>query len=313
MFPESPKEINEQEKTIEKSLSTLKSEIDKPWQVKYLKESKDKKYNIYGYKLVQWGTKWWIKNQYIKQIWTRIEWTKFTDANGNEIKKDKFIAWEIVFLRVPKKEKNESQKTPWKFEYVRNTKDKDNRNWKVYRYTFSEWGTLWWVSNKRDAKMWISLAEVQPYKFCDANWNELKKKRFNKWETVYIKIANADIIDPTPEMSKEEIMKISDNDLIELNNYYHNNRYKIWHKDKLWHFIKLNNKKLYLEYSNPQHNWSYIYLGWWDGLRTISIYRKTWNKYQWIYYDTDSSTNVYRWELKYNSWWWAVPINWRNY
>lgn len=314
MFPENPKEIIDKSKeTTKKDLSKLKSEVDQPWQMKFLRESNNKKYDIYGYKLVQWWTKWWIKNKYIEQIWPWVEWTQFTDAGWNEIKKDKFVAWEIVYLRVPKKEKNEYNHTPWKFEYIRNTKDNENRNWKVYSYTFSQWGNLHWVSDKRKSQMWSDLNEIQPYKFCDEIWNTIKKywKHFNKWETIYLRIPNTDIIDPTPEMSKEEIMKISDNDLIELDYYYHRNRDKLYHKDKLWNFLKLNNKKIYWNiYDNnkPQRDWAYINIAWSSEYRTIAIYRKTWNKLQWVFYNNcDEVQGVYRWELKWLNSEWAIP------
>jgi hypothetical protein len=44
---------NQNEDLLQESLHELKNQIDKPLQVKYLRESKDGKYKIYSYKLVQ--------------------------------------------------------------------------------------------------------------------------------------------------------------------------------------------------------------------------------------------------------------------
>ena len=102
MSIEAINELNENLKAVTK----LKKEVeqkDKPWVVNYIGESRDKNFNIYRYKVATWGTKWWIKNRYINQIWSWVEWTQFSDVNWYPLNKNWFKAWEVVYLRVPKK------------------------------------------------------------------------------------------------------------------------------------------------------------------------------------------------------------------
>ena len=187
---------DQNENSIQESLMELKEDINNPWHVTYLRESNDWKYNIYSYELVQWGNKWWIKNKYINQIWPWVEWTLFTDAWWREINKNRFNAWEIVYLKVPKnKNQNESRNIPWKVEFVGNKKDKENKERKVYSYTLVQWGNMFWVADKFSSQLWfnISLYDDEIYKFFDKNgnriynwteWNTINH-RFNRWETVY--------------------------------------------------------------------------------------------------------------------------------
>ena len=299
---------NQNENLTQKDLLSLKETLEqknKPWVVNYLRESKDGKYNIYSYILAQWWTKWWIKNKYINQIWQWIEWTQFTDANWNEIKKDKFNAWERVFLRVPKKKETINQKerknTPWKIEYIWNKKDKQNRNWKFYSYTFAQWWNIWGAMNKFDSQLW---KDTRYERYCDMNWNKLKKEWFNKWETIYYKEPNTDIIDPTPEMTINEIMKISDNNLyqiVEFEDWTLLNKVNyIRHCDRKWRYIIINGKKLYYGHSfqsDLKENTPYIEIQGHEGfVDAISIFVKKWGKYQWVI----TTDPVYRWELYYD-------------
>ncbi len=295
-----------------RDLVDLKEQVDKPWQVKYIHESKDKKYDIYVYILAQWWTKWWIKNKYINQIWPRIEWTQFTDVNWNEIKKDKFDAWEKVFLRVPKKKETINQKEkkniPWKVEYIWNKKDKQNRNWKFYSYTFTQWGNIWWAMNKFDSQLWKN---TRYERYCDMNWNKLKKEWFNKWETIYYKEPNTDIIDPTPEITIEEVMNLSNEKIMDLwLRSYYCELTKINHEDKNWNYSILNGKKVYLYFDPKKCKNGRVYFfveahetaG---NVYSISIFKKEWNKFRWIYYDLWG--RVYRWNLKTNSYYEIIP------
>lgn len=214
--------------STKQTLEKLKIEVkqaNKPWIVNYLKESKDGKYNIYSYKLVQWWTNWWIKNKYEAQIWPRIEWTQFTDANWNKLKKERFEAWEIVYLRVPKK------------------------------------------------------------------WNET--------------------LNSIPEMTLNEIMKISDKEIIKLYEDmqydYHN-----WHsqptskiQSRGWYMI-MRGKKIYMDWTRElpktrKHKDWPILTDTWEGtaLAAISIAKKVWNNYMWVSYN--GKDKVYRWELEWES------------
>ncbi len=93
----------------------LSNKILEPWKMKYIRESNDKKYDIYTYKLTLWWNKWGIKSKFESQIWKWKEWTKLTSENWTELTKNSFEKWEVVYLRVPKTEKkteksNETQK-----------------------------------------------------------------------------------------------------------------------------------------------------------------------------------------------------------
>jgi len=297
-----PEILNDSNKDlIKENLKELKDQI-KPWIVNFENESRDKKYNIYSYTLVQWWTRWWIKNKYINQIWPWVEWTQFTDVNWNEIKKDKFDAWEKVYLRVPKdsKEQKENKNIPWKVEFIWNKKDKEKRNWKFYSYTFSQWGTIWWVMNKFESQLWMS---TDYYKFCDKNGKKLTKEYFNKWETIYYKAPNTDIIDPTPEMTINEIMKLSNNDILQILKFesWDKNIKYVTHTDKKWRYIIVNQKKLYYEFSNFKENTPYINVEAHESATNVygfAIAVKKWGKYQWIYCWYDGK--IYRWELSYD-------------
>ena len=74
---------------------------DEPWKLIYLRKSNDKMYDIFKYTLDHGDTKLWIKNRYRNEVGPWIEGTQFTDAIWNELQKDKFEKWDIVYLRVP--------------------------------------------------------------------------------------------------------------------------------------------------------------------------------------------------------------------
>lgn len=89
----------------------LSNKILEPWKMKYVRESNDKKFDVYVYKLSVWGNKLWIRNKFEKQIWKWKEWTKITSENWTELTKNAFKEWEVVYLKVPKAVKNnETQK-----------------------------------------------------------------------------------------------------------------------------------------------------------------------------------------------------------
>ena len=54
----------------------LSNKILEPWKMKYIRESNDKKYDIYTYKLTLWWNKWGIKSKFESQIWKWKEWTR---------------------------------------------------------------------------------------------------------------------------------------------------------------------------------------------------------------------------------------------
>jgi len=197
--------------------------------------------------------------------------------------------------------KNQIDK-PWQVEYIWNKKDNQNRNRKFYSYKFEQWWTKRWVSDKFESQLWKNTFYGT---FCDKNGNPLKKERFAKWETIYYKEANTDIIDPTPEMTMDEIMKMSDNDIQKLFSYFDGNvpwsslQYEyIEHKDKKWDYIIVNDKKIYWASNDPKEDIPYFYFKAPESrtnLMYVAIAIKRWNKLQWIYCD---GQKTYRWELE---------------
>lgn len=279
MLPESPKEsMSPVEKETGKALSKLKSQVDQPWKIMYLRESTDQKYKIYGYKLALWGTKWWIKDKFIAQFWHWVEWTQFVDANWKELKADRFNKWEIVYLRVPKKNiskqkdvnkrevknQNETKNVPWKFSFIKNMKDNQNRNWKIYSYTLLSWWNDRWIEDKFQNQFWAYKQYLLPGRnFCDKNWNNINKRNFSKWETVYIKVPNRDIVDNVPQMTISDIKKLSDDKVKNIFNNY--KKFEWWdaspsrwslyeHADKNWRYLLINGKKLYYYTKNKYIN-----------------------------------------------------------
>lgn len=332
MLPENPKEKKEQiGEMTKRNLSTLKSQVDKPWQVKFLRESKDKKYDIYGYKLVQWGTKWWIKNKYITQVWPWIEWTQFTDANWNEIKKDRFVANEVVYLRVPKnetvKEKKETKDIPWKFKFIKKMKDNQGRNRKIYSYIMLHWGNDTWIENRFVNQVWP--ASLLPGRnFCDKNWNITKRgyhnsdftpyQQFGKWEKIYIRVPDMDIVDNIPEMTMDDINRLSSNEIKKITDSYETfcgsdarwHRWSIYeHADKNGVYIMMNGKKLYIQYLFGDHRIMKskkpcVLLEFHEGgLVWMKMWKYDWKVFRGIDINVDYWEILRRWIIELDEYW----------
>ena len=302
------------EDLVQENLLELKNQLNKPWQMLYLRESTDKQYKIYKYELLQWGNKWWIKNKYISQIWPWVEWTQFTDAMWNKIDKDRFSAWEVVYLRVPKNAElnnwKETENVPGKFKFIRNSMDKKNNSWKVYKYTFEYWWNLWWVMKKRRSQIWDEISEKN---FCDENGNRLREYWFEKWETVYIKVPDWEIMDKIPEMTLDEIMALSDDDLNRvfdnLCSPYSEIPQNFQFDTESWittPYYIINNRKIYWDYGEIEKNRAYINIEVHEAdynVYNFAIYKKVWNTLRWVFFDGEE---VYRWELvdgsKINYW-----------
>ena len=152
--------------------------------------------------------------------------------------------------------------------------------------------------------------ELYYWDFCDKNGNRIWKEKFAKWETIYYKEPNTDIIDPTPEMTMNEIMRISDNDIKQILDHYTSGR-KLYveHIDKKWDYVIINGKKLYHYPPNfivskntriwVSENTPYINVEeheWPGNVYWFAIAMKKWNKLNWIYCDYD--WKIYRWELR---------------
>ena len=175
--------------STKQNLEKLKHELkqaNKPWIVNYLKESKDRKYNIYSYKLVQWWTKWWIKNKYEAQIWPRDEWTQFTDVNWNELKKERFEAWEVVYLRVPKKWKETSNSiSEMTLEEIMKISDKEIK--KLFENIQDDF-YIWYYN---------STSKTEP---------KIKKGKDNKW--YYIILNSKKVYNLNSNIDKKDVAKL---------------------------------------------------------------------------------------------------------
>ena len=220
----------------------------------------------------------------------------------------------LMKLKNSIQEQKESKRIPWKFEYIKSTKDSQNRNRKLYSYTFLQWWTIWWVADKRKDQMWWYLSE-RIYTICDKNWNEIKRNRFSRWETIFIKVSNTDIIDPTPEMSLTEINKLSNNEIIwifkQMDNFidlrlYHDINWIIdktnanIHEDKKWTFIKIKNKKLYINnIRQTWKQWAVISCNTSDQcLNYIVIWIQKWSNIQGIKYERFPN----KWHKNFEKW-----------
>jgi len=167
---------NPNEDLFQENLYELKNQIDKPWQVKYLRESNDGKYKIYSYKLVQWWNRGGIKNKYEQQIWKWIEWTQFSDEFWNIIDKTTFKAWEIIYLRVPKNKENYDNLKEMSSEEVMKLSNKDieelyNHFQRKKRSSRFSLGTdeKWWFLRIDNKKLYH-----KEYQICDPESDELK-------------------------------------------------------------------------------------------------------------------------------------------
>ena len=117
--------LNNEEFDFKRESRELQNEVLKPWKVTYLRESNDKKYDVYAYKLSLWGTRGWVKNKYIAQIGEWKEWTQFADDYGKPIDKKSFKAWEIVYLRVPKWKEKVNNNPEFTENDLKNLSDKE--------------------------------------------------------------------------------------------------------------------------------------------------------------------------------------------
>ena len=308
-------------------LNEIQNEVLKPGKITYIRESNDKKYDIYAYKLQLWWNRGWIRKKFEQQIWAWKEWTKFAYEDWSITEKTSFKAWEIIYLRVPKvtvkanedKEQKESSNL-WKVKYLWNKVDKNWCNWKYRSYTFAQWWNRAWACLKMDkefSEWWnYQFKNISVYELCDKNGNKLTKNRFNKWEQVYYREANTDIIDQIPEMTLDDIMKLSDNDIKKLYNcasarWWYKFEWYLNHCDKKWGFTVINGKKIYFPDRINQCKWNNVVCsmdGWEGDIYCITLFAKIWNEYRWIHYDGEDK--IYRWRIKvteYSNWISAEP------
>lgn len=144
---------------------------DNPWIVQYLK--KDDRYTFYSYRLINWWTRWWIREKYEAQIWKRKDGTEFVDENWEEIKKDRFERWELVYLKTPRY-------IPW---VIYDLGDDAKWKWKLYCYQFSKkWWTRRSIRDRYEAQICKRKEDIE---FVDKNWEEIKNDRFDGCDVVY--------------------------------------------------------------------------------------------------------------------------------
>lgn len=318
---------------IQKQIPTLKEEISKPWEMKYLRESSDKQYKIYRYELLEWWNKWWIKNKYIKQIWTWVEWTQFTDANWNELDKNRFEKWEVVYLRVPNN-KEIKNVVPWQFCFIEKYKDEQNRHWKIYSYTLKFWWNYRWIDEKYRNQFWTyeDMYSLLPGRnFCDKNGKNYDEnygyKSFNKWETVYVKVPDVDVIDSIPEMTMNEINNLSNEQIKQIFASYEefsgsDARRNWWskyeHADKKWNYIIINGKKLYIWYEYWDLNVlnskkPCVLLDFHEGwLEKLAIWKYDWEKFNWILCYSSYDDGIHRWTVDMDNIWYWFSEWWYN-
>lgn len=194
---------------------------------------------------------------------------------------------------------------PWEVTYLHESQD---GKYKIYSYTVKTWGNLWWIKNQYEKQIW---PWVEWTHFTDAKWRPESQIKYNAWDIVFIKVPKTPILDIT----KDEILKIPDNDIKRMYQEDYNSmrnpkaRPNKEYADAKWHFIKYHNKKIYSDSYNwmiDSHTKSPIIL--YDYREengylftdSVSISKKVWNKYYWIYYE--HGKKVYRWELEREFW-----------
>ena len=119
-----------------------------------------------------------------------------------------------------------------------------------------------------------------------------------------------------PELTYDEVKKFSENDIKALYKLVKNENelFKASKEDKKWRYLKYKGKKIYLKdmaFMNPQ-SWNYKYNGlflhitqydWAEIQQWMVIGTKKWNKIEWIYIWEETKDKVYKWELKFDTYW----------
>ena len=187
---------NNYEEDFKYEYNKIQNDVLKPGTVKYLRESNDKKYKIYAYKLSLWGNKWGIKNKFEQQIWKWKEWTQFADADWNIIEKSSFKAWEIVYLRVPnKKEATNDKAKEFNEEEIMKFTRKDISSFNLIDWNYqkdNKWeyilfkGKKLYTPNYNDPSKDKDWAYVMSFCSSEHMWYSFYVKKWNEYRWVYV-------------------------------------------------------------------------------------------------------------------------------
>ena len=208
-----------------------KAEDPKPWQFLKFKESQDKKYMIYKYKLQFWWTPEGIRAQAVKQgIAKKKEWIQITNGAVNPYPENqKISANNVVFVRIPKsnlvEKKNENK--PSKQE-ANNSAETTNEKPKwlrlengTYIYNVQSWDTRGGLIDKLSKykplaylKNWYTWQWVWSNSF--NIWSALPDAKFQAW---------VDIIVPNKEKYEKPISEFKKAQLKALEQMKGNSKY----------------------------------------------------------------------------------------
>ena len=220
------------------------------------------------------------------------------------------------------------EKEPWEFNFLKKITDQQNRNWKVYSYTLLNWWNDRWIENVYQDKMWQYDQFLLPGRnFCDQYGNIVSEagnewwvyQNYRKWETVYIRVPDREVVDNVPEMTIDEIKKLSDDDVRKVFASYEQfagsddsaNRWSIYeHADKNWDYVMFNGKKVYVQYrfwDSPilKENTPFLLLGFHNGwLEELQIWIYDWVDFDWIScYSSNEWESIERWVMKMDDIW----------
>lgn len=292
-------------------LNTLSSYIESkeatpsdptPWEFEYLHNSKNGEFLIYAYKIKNWWTSETIKNQAVKKWLAKSkEWIQITDRHANQYDVNhRFSAWEKVYVRIPKQEKEDSDTDTmkckwWEYFWIDISEKNENINLKM----FTEWNRKKWDSENQDWR-WVSFVYI----------------RASDWTRTDIKLA--DHIDKISKYNKNETV-INNNEKIAVWFYHRLNWLDSTEQAK--HFIKLYNENKNKCWGNELipmcdiENWSKK--SWWmtkkknesekqnkSRIRTQILTRLTTVESQtwitpWIYINLDNYKKYIKWDDRF--------------
>lgn len=223
----------------------------------------------------------------------------------NEMSED-LIQASLMDLKKEVEAMNPVESLPWEFKLIKKMKDEEKRNWKIYSYTLKSWGSYRQIQAEYVEKLNDPISFSPERNFCDISWNNIPKREFSKWETIYIKVPDTDVFDEVPKMTLEDITNLSDVDIRKMYNSYTSfDELSIYeHADKGWDYVMFNGKKVYIEYYYANH--TRLLAGepcflpdFHNGNMTIWEY--DWKNFNWVYCDDKGS--VKRWIIEIDDGW----------
>lgn len=141
------------------------------------------------------------------------------------------------------------------------------------------------------------------------NWVETKVELRSLTEEI-TREKSKERIDNAPEITMDDINKLSDKEVINIFNWFKVNREKAYHlnqkTDKNWDYIIVKGKKLYIQYYFWDHNIlksqkpCLMAQNYYGAVDSIMIWKYSWkwkNYIDWIEY-VGNSSSIWRWRIE---------------